>query len=111
MPLMTIMRAEVPAADAGIGAGVANVTMQVGAVFGLAVLGTVAADHSQALVAQGHSVVSALTGGYQLGFTIAAALVATGLLIVIVALRSPAESGRRVAVARPEPADGPSEAA
>jgi len=97
MPLMTIMMAEVPAADAGIASGVANVTMQVGAAFGLAALGTISADHSKALVAQGQSVLSALTSGYQLGFAIAAACVAAGLLIVVVVLRSP-----RVARARQE---------
>ncbi|HEX7262905.1 MAG TPA: MFS transporter, partial [Candidatus Dormibacteraeota bacterium] len=90
MPLMTIMMAEVPAADAGVASGVANVTMQVGAAFGLAALGTISADHSRALIAQGQSVASALTNGYQLGFGIAAACVAVGLLIVLVVLRSPA---------------------
>jgi hypothetical protein len=33
--------------------------------------------------------VSALTGGYQLGFAIAAACVAAGVLIAILVLRSP----------------------
>ena len=58
-------------------------------VFGLAALGTISADHARALVAQGQSALSALTGGYQLGFTIAAVCVAAGLLIVLVVLRSP----------------------
>ena len=100
MPLMTIMMADVPAADAGIASGVANVTMQVGAAFGLAALGTISADHTQALVGQGQTLASALTGGYQLGFGIAAACVATGLLIVLVVLRSPraAQAQRQRAV-------------
>jgi predicted MFS family arabinose efflux permease len=97
MPLMTIMMAEVPMADAGVASGVANVTMQVGAALGLAALGTISADYSRGLMAQGQSVVSALASGYQLGFAIAAACVATALIIVIVALRSPA----RVRVQRP----------
>jgi EmrB/QacA subfamily drug resistance transporter len=105
MPLMTIMMAEVPAADAGIASGVANVTMQVGAAFGLAALGTISADHAKALAAQGHSVLSALTGGYQLGFAIAAACVATGLLIVVLVLRSPLSRERREAVAQSETVD------
>jgi EmrB/QacA subfamily drug resistance transporter len=100
MPLMTIMMAEVPAADAGIASGVANVTMQVGAAFGLAALGTISAEHSRALVAQGHSVLAALTGGYQLGSAIAAACVATGLLIVVVVLRSPGATSTRRAFTR-----------
>jgi uncharacterized protein (DUF58 family) len=41
--------------------------------------------------------VSALTGGYQLGFAIAAVVVATALVMVVVVLRSPV----RVRVQRP----------
>jgi hypothetical protein len=104
MPLMTIMMAEVPMADAGVASGVANVTMQVGAALGLAALGTISADHSQTLVAQGQSVVSALASGYQLGFAIAAACVATALVIVIVALRSPAMVRAQRPIAQLEPA-------
>ncbi len=97
MPLMTIMMAEVPMADAGVASGVANVSMQVGAALGLAALGTISADHSRSLAAQGASVVGALTGGYQLGFAIAAVCVATALVLVVVVLRSPV----RVRVQRP----------
>jgi len=89
MPLTTIMMAEIPAADAGIASGVGNVTMQVGGAFGLAALGTISTDHTLALVAQGQSLAGALTAGYQLGFGIAAACVAAGLVIVVVVLRSP----------------------
>jgi len=92
--------AEVPAADAGIASGVANVTMQVGAAFGLAALGTISADHTRLLASQGQSLVSALTSGYQLGFVIAAACVATGLLIVLVVLRSPATTRARQPLTR-----------
>ena len=104
MPLMTIMMADVPAADAGVASGVANVTMQVGAAFGLAALGTIATDHSRTLIAQGNSIASALTSGYQLGFAIAAACVATGLLIVVVVLRSAGAARSRRPVVLAEPA-------
>jgi hypothetical protein len=89
MPLTTIMMAEIPAEDAGIASGVGNVTMQVGGAFGLAALGTISTDHTHALVAQGQSIAGALTAGYQLGFGIAAACVAAGLVIVVVVLRTP----------------------
>jgi EmrB/QacA subfamily drug resistance transporter len=98
MPLTTIMMADIPATDAGVASGVGNVTMQVGGAFGLAALGTISSDHTHALLAQGQSVAAALTAGYQLGFGIAAACVAAGLLIAVVVLRTP-----RVAVARQEP--------
>jgi MFS family permease len=97
MPLTTIMMAEVPAADAGIASGVGNVSMQVGGAFGLAVLGTISADHTRALVAQGQSIAEAMTAGYQLGFGVAAACVAAGLLIVVLVLRTPARTQTQAA--------------
>jgi EmrB/QacA subfamily drug resistance transporter len=102
MPLMTIMMADVPAADAGVASGVANVTMQVGAAFGLAALGTIATDHSRTLIAQGNSIAGALTSGYQLGFGIAAACVAIGFVIVVVVLRAPAQARPRRQAAESE---------
>lgn len=87
MPLTIIAMAEVPAADAGLAAGIGNVSMQVSAAIGLAALGTIATDHSRALLVQGQSLTNALNGGYQLAFTIAAGCVAVGLLIVLVVLR------------------------
>jgi EmrB/QacA subfamily drug resistance transporter len=89
MPLTIIAMAEVPAVDAGLAAGISNVAMQVSAAIGLAAMGTISADHSRVLVAQGQSLTSALSGGYQLAFAIAAACVAVGLLVVLVVLRSP----------------------
>ncbi len=102
MPLLTIMMAEVPAVDAGVASGVANVTMQVGGALGLAALGTVSADRARDLVLSGHNVASALTGGYQLGFSIAAAVVAGGLLVALIALR-PAPRPRVVTEPAGEP--------
>ena len=46
-------------------------------------------DAAAKLLAQGESLAGALTAGYQLGFGIAAACVATGLIIVLVVLRTP----------------------
>jgi EmrB/QacA subfamily drug resistance transporter len=102
MPLTTIMMAEIPAADAGIAAGVGNVTMQVGGAFGLAALGTITADHTHALMAQGQSLAGALTAGYQLGYGLAAACVATGLVIALIVLRSPSEVRIPREVTRPD---------
>jgi hypothetical protein len=87
--LTTIMMAEIPATDAGVASGVGNVTMQVGGALGLAALGTISSGHTLALVAQGQSLAGALTAGYHLGFGIAAACVAAGLVIVVVVLRTP----------------------
>ncbi len=72
MPLLAIAMADVPTADAGLGSGIVNVSQQVSGALGLAVLGTVAANHSKTLIAQGHGVSASLLGGYHLAFLIGA---------------------------------------
>jgi hypothetical protein len=105
MPLTIIAMAEVPAVDAGLAAGIGNVSMQVSAAIGLAALGTIATDHSRALLAQGQSLTSALNGGYQLAFEIAAACVAVGLLVVLVVLRPSRSAAQPAAQMKPEEAE------
>jgi MFS family permease len=111
MPLITIAMSEVPAQDAGLASGIANVSMQISAAIGLAALGTISSGHTIALVAQGYSLPGALTSGYQLSFGIAAACVAVGLLVVLVVLRPRGDSRREAAVVRRERAEGRAEAA
>ena len=88
LPLLTISMSEVAPADAGLASGFSNVTMQVGGALGLAALGTVATDHAKALFAEGDPLPVALTGGYQLGFVLAAVAVIAGLAVVLTVLRS-----------------------
>jgi EmrB/QacA subfamily drug resistance transporter len=96
MPLLNISMSQVPAADAGLASGFGNLTMQIGGAVGLAVVGTISADHTRALVEQGYTLVSALTGGYQLAFVVAAASVMTGITVVLTTLRSAQPAPRRV---------------
>jgi MFS family permease len=88
MPLLTIAMADVPAADAGLGSGIINVSQQVAGALGLAVLGTIATNHSKTLEAGGHTVASSLIGGYHLAFAIGAASIAVGVLTARVVLRT-----------------------
>jgi hypothetical protein len=83
----------VPARDAGLASGIVNVSMQISAAIGLAALGTISADQVRGLLARGDSLASALTGGYDLAFTIGAGCVAAGLLTALVVLRSPRTTG------------------
>ena len=103
VPLLTIAMADVPSADAGLASGVVNVSMQVSGALGVAVLGTISADHTRALVATGHSLAGALTAGYHLAFVVAAASVGAGILVAVALLRP----SRRAAPGRQQPAGEP----
>jgi EmrB/QacA subfamily drug resistance transporter len=109
--LTTISMSGVGPHDAGLASGVVNTSMQVGGAFGLAVLATLATDRTETLRSHGDSVASALTGGYQLAFLVAAGLVGAAILLSAFVLRSdppaqelarePAHRGREP---EPEPA-------
>jgi EmrB/QacA subfamily drug resistance transporter len=91
MTLVTHALADVPARDAGIASGVVNVSTQIAAAVGLAVLGTIAASQTSALSGDGETAVQALSGGYQLAFVVAAGCVAAALLGAILWVRPQAE--------------------
>jgi len=99
MTLMNLALADVPAADAGVASGIINVSVQIAAAFGLAILGTVAASRTNALSAGGEPVADALAGGYQVAFVIAAISVAVGLFVALRWLRPDAADERVTAPA------------
>ncbi len=113
MPLLTIAMADVPAADAGLGSGIVNVSQQVAGALGLAVLGTIATSHSKSLEAQGHTVVSSLIGGYHLAFAAGMASILIGIATALSVLPARREATStqpataslppRVIVEEPEP--------
>jgi EmrB/QacA subfamily drug resistance transporter len=86
MPLLTIGMANVPAADAGLASGIINTSLQMSAAIGVAVLGTVATDRTQALTSQGQSHTDALLGGYHLAFTVATVCVAAAVVTTLLTL-------------------------
>ncbi len=88
-PLMMMALEDVPAQDAGLASGTIQVSIQLSAAIGLAALGTIATDRTNALASQGQSTVDALSGGYHLAFLIAAGAAAVGIAIAIFGLRSP----------------------
>jgi EmrB/QacA subfamily drug resistance transporter len=87
MPLLTLAMAEVPAADAGLGSGITNVSQQISGALGLAVLSTVATNHTQGLVADGNGVTDSLIGGYHVAFLSGAAVIGVGILLAYALLR------------------------
>jgi len=88
LPLLSISMSEVKAADAGLASAFGNVSMQIGAALGLAVLGSISVDHARALLAHGDSLPVAQSGGYQLAFLLAAVSVVAGLAVVVTFLRT-----------------------
>jgi EmrB/QacA subfamily drug resistance transporter len=91
-PLMALAMSGATPRDAGLASGLINTTGQIGGALGLAVLATLTATRTSRLSAAGHSMASALTGGYHLGFWISAALVLLGVLVALVVLKSPGET-------------------
>jgi EmrB/QacA subfamily drug resistance transporter len=92
MPLITLAMSEVDAADAGLASGLVNVSQQMSAALGIAVLGTLAASRTSHLLAGGDAQASALTSGYRLAFLIAAGCVVVGIAVALAVLREPRES-------------------
>ena len=109
MPLLSIAMADVPAQDAGLGSGITNVSQQVAGALGLAVLGTIATNHSKALLAGHQGLAESLIGGYHLAFAIGAVAVVAAIVTAVTVLRTPVseeaeEMAQTVALVTEEPA-------
>jgi EmrB/QacA subfamily drug resistance transporter len=80
-PLLTIAIADVPVHDAGLASGIINVSQNVAAAVGIALLSTISSTYSQGLVSHGYDQLRALNDGYQAGFVVAASSVALALIL------------------------------
>jgi hypothetical protein len=86
--LMALAMSSATPQDAGLASGLVNATAQVGGALGLAVLATVSASRTSALLAQHRPAAVALTNGYHLAFWIACGLVVAAAAVAATVLRS-----------------------
>jgi EmrB/QacA subfamily drug resistance transporter len=86
--LMALAMSSATPEDAGLASGLVNATAQVGGAIGLAVLATVSASRTNALLAQHAPTAVALTDGYRLAFWIACGLVVAAAGVAATVLRS-----------------------
>jgi EmrB/QacA subfamily drug resistance transporter len=105
MPLLTVAMANVPAADAGLGSGITNVSQQISGALGLAVLSTLATNHTKGLLSAHHGLTSSLIDGYQLAFLVGAAAIATGIALALALLRGGAGRAEQPEAVRAAPAE------
>jgi EmrB/QacA subfamily drug resistance transporter len=100
--LMTLAMSAATPEDSGLASGLVNTTQQVGGALGLAVLATLSTTRTAGLRAHGTSSAVALTDGYHLAFTIAAALVLAAIALGVLLLR-PQATLHAVGDPMPEP--------
>jgi hypothetical protein len=84
---MTLAMSGATPSDSGLASGLVNTSVQVGGAIGLAVLATLASEHTSSLRADGQSVNAALNGGFHLAYLIGAALVAVAIAVAAAVLR------------------------
>jgi EmrB/QacA subfamily drug resistance transporter len=106
--LMTLAMSGATLDDAGLASGLINTTAQVGGALGLAVLATLSASRSAALIGAGEPTPAALTSGYHLAFGIGAVLVLAAIAVAVTVLQ-PERDTEPKAEAEPEADVDPAE--
>jgi hypothetical protein len=83
VPNVTLAMAESAEEDSGLVSGVINVSQQLGAAMGVAVLASVSASRTQHELARGVGHTAALTGGFRVGFVIGTVSLLAGALVTL----------------------------
>jgi EmrB/QacA subfamily drug resistance transporter len=107
--LMSLAMSGATASDSGLASGLINTSQQVGGALGLAVLASLSTSRTDVLLSTGVAAPSALTGGYQLAFTIAAGLIVAAIAVAVTALRPEGAVASTVDEAQAAPAGHPRE--
>jgi EmrB/QacA subfamily drug resistance transporter len=87
VPNTTIAMAESVAGDSGLVSGVINVSQQMGAALGIAVLASVSSIRTAALTAAGDTRRAAVVGGFHWGFLVAVGALAVGVTAALLVRR------------------------
>jgi EmrB/QacA subfamily drug resistance transporter len=93
VPITLMATTNVHGDDQGLASGLLNTAQQVGGALGLAILSTVAFDHTNSQIASlGHAPsaadrAAALVGGYTTAFTVGGVLMATGAVLILLLIR------------------------
>ena len=115
-PVLLAAMSDVEETEAGLASGIVNTSFMMGGALGLAVLASVAASRTDALLADGGSTAAALTGGYHVAFFVGAlfAVAAAALGGLLLCLGAYAGAARAVSTscapgrsASPAPARSP----
>jgi EmrB/QacA subfamily drug resistance transporter len=95
--------------QAGLASGLLNTSQQLGGAIGIAIASGIAASHTKALLHAGHTVPTALTGGFQhaLWALGAIALLAVPAIIVLVRSNELSDAMARTTTREPQPAVAP----
>ena len=88
--LMSLAMSGATPSDAGLASGLVNATSQIGGAIGLAILATLAASHTDSLLAHSESHAAALNGGFHLAYLLGATLVMAAIAVAAKVLQAPA---------------------
>jgi predicted MFS family arabinose efflux permease len=86
-PSIALAMADAAPADTGLASGLANVSMQMGAAIGIAVLASISTSRTSALRAGGVGRNAALAGGYHVGYLIATGCIVAAFILAAVVLK------------------------
>ena len=87
MPSVSLAMSNTDSENSGLASGLANVTLQLGAALGVAVVAGVSSSATSRLLTSGSGERAALTGGYHMGFMVAAAVVVLAVVVAATMLR------------------------
>jgi EmrB/QacA subfamily drug resistance transporter len=103
-PVLLAAMSDVEPTEAGLASGLVNTSFMMGGALGLAVLASLAASRTDALLADGESVSAALTGGYHVAFLVGAIFAAAAAGLGASLLRVPTQAAEELEEAAGEPA-------